>query len=129
MAIDASTTTLIDTLLHTHAMNNRSAYDAPSTSSTALPFGTASAYNDTFPSPSSSSPLSDYRNRGNARRVAGVSEESLRESVQGKGEAERGGLLEVTAETCYQLSLFKGESDLAQRIRGPFGYSPLCFHI
>lgn len=41
--------------------------------------------------------------------MAGVSEETLRASVQGKGEAESGGLLEVTAETCYQLSLFKGE--------------------
>ncbi|KAI5455125.1 hypothetical protein NCC49_002396 [Naganishia albida] len=88
-------------------MNNRSDNNASSSSRTALPFGTASAYNDTFPQPSSSSPLSAYRDKGNARRVAGVSEETLRASVQGKGEAESGGLLEVTAETCYQLSLFK----------------------
>jgi hypothetical protein len=91
-------------------MNSRPDNSASSPARTALPFGTASAYNDTFPLPSSSSPLSDYRSRGNARRVAGVSEEALRASVQGKGEAESGGLLEVTAETCYQLSLFKGES-------------------
>lgn len=91
-------------------MNSRSDNNASSHSRTALPFGTASAYNDTFPLPSSSSPLSDYRSRGNARRVAGVTEEALRASVQGKGEAESGGLLEVTAETCYQLSLFKGEA-------------------
>lgn len=93
-------------------MNNRSDNNASSSSRTALPFGTASAYNDTFPQPSSSSPLSAYRDKGNARRVAGVSEETLRASVQGKGEAESGGLLEVTAETCYQLSLFKGESSV-----------------
>lgn len=89
-------------------MNHRRDQDASSSSRTALPFGSASAYNDTFPSPSSSSPLSDYRNRGNTRRVTGISEEILKASVQGKGEADNGGLLEVTAETCYQLSLFKG---------------------
>ncbi|GHJ88627.1 hypothetical protein NliqN6_5029 [Naganishia liquefaciens] len=88
-------------------MDYRRDQDASSSSRTALPFGSASAYNDTFPSPSSTSPLSNYRNRDSARKVAGVSEETLRASVRGKGESDTGGLLEVTAETCYQLSLFK----------------------
>jgi hypothetical protein len=92
------------------AMNSRSHTDTTTQVSTSLPFGSASAYNDTFPSPSSSSPLSAYRNRGDARNISGLSEQALREGVHGKGEAENGGLLQVTAETCYQLSLFKGAS-------------------
>lgn len=103
-------------------MTSRSDQDASSSSRTALPFGSASAYDDTFPSPSSSSPLSDYRNRGNARRVAGVSEETLRASVLGQGEARGGGILEVNAETCYQLSLFKGMSAFSLCL--DFGLTP-----